>query len=305
MTSPAGVSSLPTALAALTAAAALAATMAATLAGMAASMRPGLQAGARSLRAAADPRAARRLPAWLRWLLPIAAVIAVPLGPHLPVAARLKVYDWLRLAEGDELLTPEQWIALCLLAILAGLPCALLLPLPPLGGAILGVVLACVPWLWLRDAVQRRQWQVLRDLPMYVDMLTLALEAGGALSVALQVATERSPESPLRRAFVRLQLDLRAGRTRTDALRALDSRIGLPAFTAFVAAVIQAEAGGGNLSAGLRAQAEQRLNERFARAEKLALEAPVKMLGPLILCIFPCTFIVLAFPVLSRFLNGE
>jgi tight adherence protein C len=158
--------------------------------------------------------------------------------------------------------------------------------------------------LWLRDAVQRRQWQVLRDLPMYVDMLTLALEAGGALSVALQVATERSPESPLRRAFVRLQLDLRAGRTRADALRALDARIGLPSFTAFVAAVIQAESGGGNLSASLRAQAEQRLNERFARAEKLALEAPVKMLGPLILCIFPCTFIVLAFPVLSRFLNG-
>ena len=52
----------------------------------------------------------------------------------------------------------------------------------------------------------------------------------------------------------------------------------------------------------LRAQSEQRLNERFSRAEKLAMEAPVKMLAPLVLCIFPCTFLVLGFPILIRFL---
>jgi tight adherence protein C len=246
----------------------------------------------------------RLAPAWLRLLLPVAAAVAVPLGPRLPVAVRRQVQDWLRFAEIDEAVSPEQWIAVGALAGVAGAFAGLLVPVPAPGGAVLMACVGGLPWLWLRDAVQRRQWQVLRDLPMYVDMLTLALEAGGALSVALQVATGRSPDSPLRRGFMRLHLDLRAGRTRTDALRALDARIGLPSFTAFVAAVIQAEAGGGNLSAGLRAQAEQRLSERFARAEKLALEAPVKMLGPLILCIFPCTFIVLAFPVLSRFLNG-
>ena len=61
---------------------------------------------------------------------------------------------------------------------------------------------------------------------------------------------------------------------------------------------------GGSLAGVLRSQADQRLNERFARAERLALEAPVKLLAPLILCIFPCTFLVLAFPVAIRFLES-
>ena len=79
----------------------------------------------------------------------------------------------------------------------------------------------------------------------------------------------------------------------------------MASFTAFVAALIQAETSGSSLAAALRAQAEQRLNERFARAEKLALEAPVKMLVPLIFCIFPCTFIVLGFPVALRLMQGH
>ena len=68
-------------------------------------------------------------------------------------------------------------------------------------------------------------------------------------------------------------------------------------------ATLQAESSGASLATVLRAQADQRLHERFARAEKLALEAPVKMLGPLVLCIFPCTFLVLAFPLVMRFLG--
>jgi tight adherence protein C len=139
---------------------------------------------------------------------------------------------------------------------------------------------------------------------MYVDMLTLALEAGGSLSVALKVATERSPDSVLRRAFLRVQGDLRAGRSRVEALRALGDRLDMPAVTPLIASLIQADSSGGSLAAVLRAQSEQRLNERFARAEKRAMEAPVRMLGPLVLCIFPCTFLILAFPIVMRFFSG-
>jgi tight adherence protein C len=145
---------------------------------------------------------------------------------------------------------------------------------------------------------------VTRDLPVYVDMLILALEAGGALSVALRVATDRCPDSVLRRAFERVQVDLRAGRARAEALRALGDRLDVAAITPFVAALVQADGSGASLAAVLRAQADQRLAERFTRAEKLALEAPVKMLGPLVLCIFPCTFLVLGFPVVVRFFDA-
>jgi tight adherence protein C len=163
---------------------------------------------------------------------------------------------------------------------------------------------AGLPMLWMRDVIARRTQEVVRDLPVYVDMLTLALEAGGALSVALKVATERAPDGVLRRGFLRVQGDLRAGRSRREALQALAERLSVSAVDPLVAALVQAESSGASLASMLRAQADQRLHERFARAEKLALEAPVKMLGPLVLCIFPCTFLVLAFPLVMRVLEG-
>jgi tight adherence protein C len=173
------------------------------------------------------------------------------------------------------------------------------------GWALVGAIAgASLPVLWMRDVIARRTQEVVRDLPVYVDMLTLSLEAGGALSVALKVATERAPDGVLRRAFLRVQGDLRAGRSRGEALQALAERLAVPAVDPLVAALVQAESSGASLASMLRAQADQRLHERFARAEKLALEAPVKMLGPLVLCIFPCTFLVLAFPLVMRVLEG-
>jgi tight adherence protein C len=67
---------------------------------------------------------------------------------------------------------------------------------------------------------------------------------------------------------------------------------------------VQAEQMGMSLGPILRAQAEQRRNERFARAEKLAMEAPVKLLFPLIAFIFPCTFVVLGFPIAMKFIHA-
>jgi tight adherence protein C len=210
----------------------------------------------------------------------------------------------LRRAGIDEEILPQHWLALCGVssfgagAVAAGAGGSVAWAMI---GALVG---ACLPMLWMRDVIARRTQEVVRDLPVYVDMLTLALEAGGALSVALKVATERAPDGVLRRGFMRVQGDLRAGRSRREALQALAERLAVPAVDPLVAALVQAESSGASLASMLRAQADQRLHERFARAEKLALEAPVKMLGPLVLCIFPCTFLVLAFPLVMRVLEG-
>ena len=101
----------------------------------------------------------------------------------------------------------------------------------------------------------------------------------------------------------RVLRDLRAGRPRSEALRALADRLSTPAASSLVAALLVAEKQGSALGPVLRAQAEQRRNERFLRAEKLAMEAPVKMLPPLLIFVFPCTFLILLFPVASRFLE--
>jgi tight adherence protein C len=243
---------------------------------------------------------ADQLPSIFRLLITLAEPVAAWLGPRLPTGSRESVQRRLRRAGIDEEILPQQWLALCgvslfgAVAVVGGVGGSVAWALV---GAIAG---AGLPMLWMRDVIARRTQEVVRDLPVYVDMLTLALEAGGALSVA----TERAPDGVLRRAFLRVQGDLRAGRSRGEALQALAERLAVPAVDPLVAALVQAESSGASLASMLRAQADQRLHERFARAEKLALEAPVKMLGPLVLCIFPCTFLVLAFPLVMRVLEG-
>jgi len=250
-------------------------------------------------------RRADALPRPLRLLLPVAVPLADRIAPHLPLRIREDVQRRLRRAGLEEDVLPQHWLALLVVSgISAGGFAALALggSLPTLAVGAVGVVM---PGAWLRDRIGRRRNEVMRDLPVYLDMVTLALEAGGALGVALKVATERAPDSPLRRAFLRVQGDLRAGRSRAEALAALADRLDVPAVRPLVAALVQAESSGGSLATVLRAQADQRIEERFARAEKLALEAPVKMLAPLVLCIFPCTFAILAFPLLMRFLGTD
>lgn len=245
------------------------------------------------------------LPRVLRVLLPLAVPLAERLGPRLPLRVREELQQRLRRAGLDEELLPQHWLALLVVSAVA---CGLVMcaavggVIAPSAAASVGVIM---PAAWLRDRVIRRRNEVMRDLPVYLDMVTLALEAGGALGVALKVATERSPDSALRRAFLRAQGDLRAGRSRAESLASLADRLDVPAVRPLVAALVQAESSGASLATVLRAQAAQRMDERFARSERLALEAPVKMLAPLVLCIFPCTFLILAFPLLMRFLSGD
>jgi tight adherence protein C len=160
--------------------------------------------------------------------------------------------------------------------------------------AATGVALPC---LWLRDRVVQRRNAILRELPGYLDLLTLGLEAGCAFGVALQLTVVRSAPGPLRLALERALQEIRAGRSRIEALQRLAQRLRVSSLSAAVAAIVQAEATGVSLSPVMRAQALRCTQERFARAEKRALEAPVKMLAPLVLCIFPCTFIVIGFPI--------
>ncbi len=251
------------------------------------------------------PFSGAALPIWLRMLVPLAGLLAEWLGPRLPLWVRQSLHGRLRRAGVDEELQPQQLAALSLLLWGGFIAIVVLAPAgaTTLSVVLLGAALQAAPWLWLRSAARRREHEVLRELPFYLDVLVLALEAGGTLSVALRAATERTPDSVLRRAFERVQIDMRAGRSRADALRALAERVDVPTLHPVVAALIQADASGASLAAVLRAQADQRLAERFNAAERRALEAPVKMLGPLVLCIFPCTFLVLAFPLVMRFVG--
>lgn len=169
-----------------------------------------------------------------------------------------------------------------------------------LGGFMLGYF---YPTIWLRDRVQARRRQMLKTLPFYLDLITLCVESGLNLNGAFQQAVAKGPPGVLREELQRVLRDIRAGRPRAEALREMAARLNNPSISTFTATLIQAEGSGMSLGPILRSQADQRRIERFARAEKLALEAPVKLLFPLLAFIFPCVFIILLFPIVMKFMT--
>lgn len=239
----------------------------------------------------------------------LARLLGHHLEPLVPNAYRRAVARRLHRAELARAVRPEQWVGARLvyatIAALAGATLAHYAGVSAATAALMGGGAGVLlPELVLRDAIARRELLVHRELPTYLDVLTLAVESGCSLVAAVGVATDKAHDGPLRRALQRFLAELRAGRARADALRSLEEWVAMPAMTSLVGALLQAEKTGARLGDVLRAQSSQRTNERFARAEKLAMQAPVKMLGPLILCIFPCTFLILGFPIGMKLSEG-
>lgn len=247
------------------------------------------------------------LPGGLKLIWPLIQVIAYYFCTNLPVNMLERLEKRLQQTGVAYLLSAEQFIALRFvgagLALAAAwLTLAMLQRTEPawlLFALVLGFFL---PELWLRDTRRKRESAVVRAMPIYLDFITMAVEAGLNLSGALSQAMEKGPRGPLRNEFGIVLRDLRSGVTRADALRRMAARLNVSEVTSFVSSMIQAERMGSSMAAVLRVQSEQRRNERFQRAEKMAMEAPIKLIGPLILFIFPVTFIVLGFPIVMKFL---
>jgi tight adherence protein C len=207
------------------------------------------------------------------------------------------------------ILSAEQFVALRYVSgvIFAFFSVIVIASLNP-SGALLIILLSALggymfPLVWLSDTRKKREAAVIRALPVFLDFTTMAVEAGLNLSGALQQAMNKGPDSPLRNEFGIVMRDLRSGVTRSDALKRMAERLDIADINTFVNAMVQAEKMGSSMATALRIQSEQRRTERFQRAEKVAMEAPVKLIFPLIMFIFPVTFIVLGFPIAMKFLD--
>ncbi|MCP3098566.1 type II secretion system F family protein [Myxococcus sp. K15C18031901] len=161
------------------------------------------------------------------------------------------------------------------------------------------------PLLWLNDQVKKRHLQISRALPYNLDLLTLSVEAGLDFTAALAKVVEKGKAGPLREELQLVLKQLKMGKTREEGLKSMIVRVDLPALTTFVTALIQADKMGTSLGKVLRIQSTQMRIDRTQRAEKLAGEAPVKMLFPLIACIFPTVFMVLFGPIVFQFFFGD
>lgn len=248
------------------------------------------------------------LPRALRLLWPLVNFTDHHFGGVFSKKRIQKVEEQLRLTSLLFLMTARQFLSLsliaCLLTTLVTVGLMLMLGMFSvwvlIGAALLGYY---YPRVWTRDVRRRHVAAVLKQLPIYLDFLTLAVEAGLNINGAILKSVEKGPDGPLRRELEHVLRDLKSGLNRTDALRRFDERQGIKEVTNLVGAVVQAERMGSGLAKTLRFQSEQRRSERFQRAEKQAMEAPVKLVFPLLVFIFPVTFIVLGFPIVMKFVQ--
>jgi len=170
---------------------------------------------------------------------------------------------------------------------------------------LLGFIAAgwLLPQLWLRQRVGQRQVQIVKSLPDAFDLITTCVEAGLGLDAALSRVAEKV-EGPFADELSRTLREIALGRMRRDALREFGERTGVPDLITFVNAVIQAEQMGSSVGTVLRVQAAQLRVRRRQRAEAQAYKAPVKMIFPLVLCIFPSLFIVILGPAVITIMKG-
>ncbi len=156
------------------------------------------------------------------------------------------------------------------------------------------------PLSWLRRSLKKRHLSIMRALPFVLDLLTLSVEAGMDFMSALQRNCERRKLDPLNEELIRMTKEIQVGTPRRVALKNMAERVRQPDLKSVAYALIQADELGVSIGSILRIQSEQLRGRRFDRAEKLANEAPVKMLGPLMLCIFPAVFVILLGPILMQ-----
>jgi tight adherence protein C len=248
------------------------------------------------------------LPKSLRILWPLVNFVDFHFGDKFSAKLIAKTDLQLRLTSLVFLMNARQFLSLSVIASLLASLIVLLLMLAVgwfslwalIGAATLGYF---YPRIWTRDVRRKRVTRIQKHLPIYLDFLTLAVEAGLNINGALQKAVEKGPDGPLRWEFEHVLRDLKSGLNRTESLRRLDDRLRIKEVTNLVGAVVQAERMGSGLAKSLRFQSEQRRSERFQRAEKQAMEAPVKLVFPLLMFIFPITFIVLGFPIAMKFVQ--
>ena len=256
----------------------------------------------------------RKIPLIFRLLLPFVSNLSRVVNRPAFAKSR-ETADQMIVASGLEgLLSGSEFIALKILVpLVCGSAWALAVFAPAMldaetflsGNTVLIAMLGFLyfyayPLMWLRNTLKKRHFAIMRALPFVLDLLTLSVEAGMDFMSALQRNCNSRRLDPLNEELIRMTREVQMGISRRMALRNMAERSRQSDLKAVSFALIQADELGVPIGPILRIQSDQLRQRRFDRAERLANEAPVKMLGPLLLCIFPAVLIVLLAPILLQ-----
>src|SRR5258705_5913183 len=205
----------------------------------------------------------------------------------------LRVADWLGIKAIGAIIGAILFFVLFAIVGVLGLPFLIGAGLSIVGG-LFGYT---VPEFWLGGRVKKRQKAILLMIPDALDLLTISVRAGLGFDAALGKVVEKL-QGPLSDEFRRALSEVRVGKARGESLRVILPRTEVIPLTNFIGAIIQAEQLGVSISKVLQVQSEQLRIERRQRAEEMAAKAPIKMLFPLVGCIFPSLFIIILGPAI-------
>ncbi len=241
----------------------------------------------------------RSLPMLFRMMLVLLPNVRKYAENDFFAAARAAAGEKLQMAGYADVFSGTDFVGLRILFALLGMIFLIVSCLA--GKVIFGLIfllLFCIyPVTWLNARVKKRHWEIMRALPNVLDLLTLSVEAGKDFMSSLSDILARRRHDALTEELSRVFHEVRLGRKRSEALRDMSERVRQADLSSVVNAIIQAEELGVSIGQLLRIQGDMLRSKRFARAEKLANEAPVKIIFPVIVFIFPALLIVLAVPV--------
>ncbi len=245
-----------------------------------------------------------------RLIRPFFDRVARALAERTPEKARIELQNQLNLAGRPAGLSPSDFTAMryvaCVVLFALGLLLGVLIGQPlwmVVFGAVGGAVGFYGPKLWLRQKVQERRREIQLALPDAMDLLTIAVEAGLAFDAAISRVTEKF-RNALADEFSQVLSEVRLGRPRLEALDDMGRRTGVEDLHNFVQAVIQSEQMGVGVARILRIQSDEMRRKRRQRAQELAAQASLKMLLPMVGCIFPTLWIILLGPAVLILLKA-
>lgn len=242
-------------------------------------------------------------PFYTRVIHPIIEKFALTVGKATPAKKKVSLQKKLMMAGNPGNFSPNEFLVIQYVFTL-GFPICVMLFALPLNWSpsfiILGMTIGAaggfiIPDYYLKMRADRRKEEIQDNLPDVLDLLTVSVEAGLGFDAALVKVVEKI-KGVVSQEFARVLQEIKMGKPRRDALRDLGNRSGVDDLVAFVSSIIQADQFGVSIGNVLRMQSEQMRQKRRQRAEEKAMKAPIKMLIPLILFIFPTIFIVVLGP---------
>lgn len=162
-----------------------------------------------------------------------------------------------------------------------------------------------LPEFWLSSKIKKIKEVIIKELPDAIDLLALCVNAGLDFMLALKWVVEKSPKSFLIDEFKNLLQEINIGKSRRQAIKDLAKRYELPDLSTFARTLVQADKMGTSVTDALNILSEDMRVSRYRRGETLALKAPLKMLIPLLLFIFPVVAVLVAGPILLDFMQNN